>query len=66
MAETTFPLKSSWLSSASYDDETQTLTLTTQAGDEYTLDGVPPEVAAALQAAPSPGQFFARQLKGKY
>lgn len=61
-----FSLSSSWLAGGSYDEETLTLTLTTQKGDEYTLNGVPPEVAEGLKEAASPGAYFARHLKGRY
>lgn len=65
MAET-FTLNSSWLASGSYDAETKTLTLTTQTGNEYTLEGVPEETVQQFKEASSPGSFFSRHLKGRF
>jgi hypothetical protein len=59
-------LDSSWLTGAYYDRLTQTLYLATDAGRQYTLFGVPPDVFLSFISAPSPGQFFNSQMKGKY
>lgn len=64
--EVTFALRSSWLVSATYDPESQDLTLTTTDGNEYTLSGVPPQIVAEFRNASSPGSFFAKHLKGRF
>ena len=64
--EVTFALRSSWLVSASYDPESQDLTLTTVDGNEYTLSGVPPQIAFGLRDAPSAGKYWNQVLKGRY
>lgn len=66
MAETFVFRSSSNLSTASYDPETQELTLEFQSGDEYQYDSVPPEVYDRLIKAPSAGQFFHRHIKNLY
>ena len=66
VAETFVFRSSSNLSTASYDPETQELTLEFQSGDEYTYQNVPAEVYDRLIRAPSAGQFFHRQIKNRY
>jgi hypothetical protein len=55
-------LKSSWLADATYDDETQVLTVTTASGTKHAHQ-VPPQVFQELLASPSPGQFYNSQLR---
>ena len=55
-------LKSSWLTEAHYDDETQTLTVHTAKGTKHEHQ-VPPEMFAEMLAAPSPGQFYNLKLR---
>jgi hypothetical protein len=57
-------LKSSWLADATYDDETQTLTVTTASGTKHAHQ-VPPEIYAQMLAAPSPGKFYNSVLKNR-
>lgn len=55
------------LESARYDSETRELEITfARTGDSYAYHGVPPDVWQQLQQAFSPGQFFAREIKGRY
>jgi KTSC domain len=54
------------LASASYDDETQTLSVTFTSGQTYALRSVPPEIAQGLFDAPSPGSYWHSVLKGNY
>jgi hypothetical protein len=55
-------LKSSWLDEASYDDQTQTLTVTTKSGTKHSHQ-VPPHVFTEMLASPSPGQFYNAKLR---
>jgi hypothetical protein len=55
-------LKSSWLSEAHYDDETQTLTVHTAKGTKHEHQ-VSPEVFAEMCAADSPGQYYNAKLR---
>ncbi len=68
------PIEGEWLRKTSsniggvrYDVATQTLEVMFTAGtDVYAYLNVPPEVAAALQAAPSIGSYFHAKIKNKY
>lgn len=64
--EVTFALRSSWLVSATYDSESLELTLSTTDGNEYTLSGVPPQIAYGLRDAPSAGKYWNQVLKGRF
>jgi KTSC domain len=55
-------LKSSWLDEAVYDDQTQTLTVTTKSGTKHEHQ-VPPHMFTELLASPSPGQFYNAKLR---
>jgi hypothetical protein len=55
-------LKSSWLTDATYDDATQTLTVTTQSGAKHSHQ-VPPHVFTEMLAAPSPGKYYNTVLR---
>jgi hypothetical protein len=55
-------LKSSWLTDATYDDATQTLTVKTTKGTTHQHQ-VPPHVFAELMAAESPGQYYNAKLR---
>lgn len=57
---------SSNIASASYDPETQELTVEFVSGGEYVYSSVPSSVASGLAADSSPGGYFARQIKGRY
>lgn len=59
-------LKSSAISTAEYDTETQELTITFTNGMSYDLSGVPPDAFEGLVNADSPGRFFNQNLKGIY
>lgn len=56
-------LSSTALESASYDTESQALTIVFDGGGEYVYDDVPPDVYEGLIRAPSPGKFFHTFIK---
>ena len=55
-------LKSSWLEHVSYDDQTQTLTVTTAKGTKHEHQ-VPPHVFQELLASESPGKYYNSKLR---
>lgn len=57
---------SSWLSSATYDPQSQALNVYTSTGRSYSLTGVPPDVWRDFKEADSAGRFFNDRLKGHY
>ena len=59
-------LSSSAISDATYDKDTQDLTLTFTNGRSYTFAGVPEALYDKLLQDPSPGEFFNTYLKGRY
>ncbi|MEV6328492.1 KTSC domain-containing protein [Streptomyces sp. NPDC051909] len=60
------PVHSSNLRSVAYDEVGWVLEVAFHGGRLYRYDGVPPQVHAALMAAPSKGTFLARFIKGRY
>lgn len=66
MVVRTESLSSSWLASATYDSEAETLTIRTTSGKEYTHNGVPESELDALASAPSPGQYWNAVIKVLY
>ncbi len=55
------------LSSAQYDPDTQSLTVTFKGGgSSYTYPNVPPEVYEQLLTADSPGRFWRDSIKDVY
>ncbi len=54
------------LSSAAYDPDTQTLTVTFKGGGSYTYQRVPPDVYEQLTTADSPGRFWRESIKDAY
>ena len=66
MAETFIFRRSSNLLSADYDQETGSLTIQFQSGDEYTYANVPPETYRGLTLAGSAGQFFHRHIRDRF
>lgn len=61
------PLESSWLETAGYDPETQTLTIRMKnSSDLYEYQGVPEEVYRQFLAAESKGAFFATRIQNAY
>lgn len=61
------PIESSNIAQVGYDAETQTLAVQFRTGDKtYTYSGVPPEVHQAMLEAPSPGGYFAANVKGQF
>ncbi len=57
---------SSTIGSASYDEDSKTLTITFQSGGQYVYRGVPKSVYEGLDTAVSPGSYFATAIRGKY
>ena len=66
MATITFDLASTFLSRATFDDETGDLDVSTNSGKTYTFRNVPQSVVEGLRDAPSPGTYFHDHLKGRY
>lgn len=64
--ETTLTPASSNIASISFDPETDTLTVEFRSGEEYDYMNVPPQVYRAFAAAGSAGQYFIRNIKGRY
>lgn len=56
---------SSHIIGASYDDETQQLTVSFKNGT-YVYDSVSPDVANEFESAASAGKYFDANIKGKY
>ena len=54
------------ISAFRYDKSTDTLQVDFVDGDTYEYYNVPPSVNRAFQAAASKGEFFARNIKGRY
>jgi len=59
-------VQSSMLDAVRYDDESSTLGLRFNNGKIYEYPNVPRHVYSAFLAAPSKGQFFDANVKGKY
>ena len=66
MAQHTSNVQSSWLLSASYDDESKSLVIQTRAGKSYTYSNVPMDIYEGLRDASSPGQYWGQNIKGTY
>ncbi len=66
MAEQSFRPASSNVEEVSFDDSTDTLTVTFQGGVQYEYLNCPASVYRQMQAAPSAGSFVHRHLKGRY
>ncbi len=58
-------LVSSYLASASYDEETSTMTIQFKGGASFSA-GVPKATYEALIASPSPGSFWHRNLRNSF
>ncbi len=54
------------LMGATWDDETEALTVTFKSGDTYDFEGVPREVWLQFRDSQSPGTFYHRMIKGVY
>ena len=52
--------------SASYDPETQTMTIWFPNGRSYDYDGVPPDVYEGFQAADSKGSYYNARIRNIY
>lgn len=65
MQRQSFP-GSSALSSASYDEAKQELTVTFKGARSYTYPQVPPDVWEQLQSSDSPGTFWRQSIRDAY
>lgn len=65
MFETYIP-SSSHIDRVDHESETGVLTVTFKDGRQYEYSGVPITVFQAFQHARSAGEFFQRQVKGRY
>ncbi len=57
-------LSSSAISEASYDPDTEVLTIYFTSGQSYDFDGVPQDVYEGLISSSSPGRYFHSNIKG--
>ena len=64
--ETFQPLGSSHIASVEYDFDAQTMTVEFTSSDRYEYRNVPQEVFRRWQTASSAGEFFQRQVKGRF
>ena len=58
------PINSSWVKSIDYSGGL--LTIVTAKGKRIVLIGVPPEIWEQFQSATSKGEFYNKNLKGKF
>jgi hypothetical protein len=65
-ANKTIPLQSTTIRTVNYTTDDQSLDVTFMSGKSYTLSSVPPDVFLALLHAPSPGQYFNNNMRGRY
>lgn len=66
MAVETFIPRSSNIESATYDGDTQELTVTFVSGDTYRYTSVPESVWHGFKHAGSAGSFFYRQIRSVF
>lgn len=64
--ETTTGFSSSNISEFRYDRSTDTLQVDFNSGETYEYQNVSPSTHRMFQAASSKGEFFQRQIKGRY
>lgn len=62
------PVKSSNLAGMAFDSASRELFVTFlgKPDDVHVYRDVPPEIAAAMKAAPSVGAYFAKEVRGKF
>jgi len=65
-AESLQMVESSVIDEVGYDEATQALTLKFDSGETYEYKAVPKAVYDELMAAESKGQYFQKNIKGKY
>lgn len=58
-------INSEWIASASFDPQTQTLTIKTKSGKEYATEGVSQQTFDEFMASPSKGAFWNQNIKSK-
>lgn len=66
MAVESTDFNSSMLAGGAFDDDKREMSLTFQDGSQYVYRNVPPELWAAMKAAPSPGSFYNANIKGQF
>jgi hypothetical protein len=64
MARREQSLSSSMLSSAGYDEETQSMDVTFRNGKTYSFPNVPLDIYETLISSSSPGRFYHDSIKG--
>jgi hypothetical protein len=64
--ETFQPIGSSAIEEATYDSESEDLTVTFTGGDKYLYRNVPSATWRQFQHAGSAGQFHARNIRGRF
>lgn len=57
---------SSNIASSAYDDERKVLTITFQSGGTYEYLGAGREYYEGLESSPSPGSYFARNIRDRF
>jgi hypothetical protein len=62
----TLDIDSSNLKGASYNNETQTLTITFNNGGKYEYYKVPMKIFIKFQMSESQGKFFSSEIRAKY
>jgi len=60
------PVTSSNIEAIGYDEETQTLRIWFKVGTVYDYEKVELRIFVIMQTAPSVGNYFANNIKGKY
>lgn len=66
MAVQSFTPASSNVEEVSFDEDTDTLTVTFQGGRAYDVLNCPASTYRQFKDAPSAGQFYNRQIKGRF
>lgn len=66
MPPVTVPLPSSWIETATYDPDDQTLDIATRSGRTYSHANVPASVFEDFTNASSPGRFYLAEIKDRY
>lgn len=66
MAKRVIVLQSSAIASASYDDQTKSMSITFTNGRVYDFPNVPEDVFDGLAEAPSAGRYYMENIKGVF
>lgn len=66
MAMQSYPVSSSAIKAVKYDDKAKRLLLTFPSGHQYEYGPIDRFLFTSFMASSSKGQFFNREIKGKY